>query len=78
MKIYKGSKKKKMRQAGNGTVSLLMVSRGQEQAQRHSYVVLDKNIFKLSGFSAYLHVIPHPCPAYVVLKNCQGILTLIK
>lgn len=47
-----------MRQAGYGTVSLLMVSRGQEQAQRHSYyVVLDKDIFKLSGFSAYLHVI---------------------
>lgn len=61
-----------MRQAGNGTVSLFMVSRGQEQAQRHSYyLVLGKDLFKLSGFGAYLHVIPLPCPAYVGLKTVK-------
>ncbi len=56
-----------------------MVSRGQEQAQKQSYyVVLGKDAFKLLGFRVYLHVIPLPCPAYVGLKNCEWILTLIK
>ncbi len=62
MKIYKCSKK----------INKNEVSRGQEQAQKQSYyVVPGKDVFKLSGFRVYLHVIPLPCPAYVGLKNCE-------